>query len=102
MDGSFAAKIHTVTASYDMTTGTNADIHTLLGNNTSGSITVTLPAVASSAGRVYHIKKISAAGNDIVIDGNASETVDGETTYTLDIQYESVTLVCNGSAWFIV
>ena len=102
VDGSISAKVHTITASYDMTSGTNADIHSLLSNNTSGSVTVALPTVASSDGRVYHIKKISAAANDVVIDGSDSETIDGALTYTLDIQYESVTLVCNGAAWFIV
>jgi len=58
--------------------------------------------VSGLGGRTYHIKKIGAAGNDVVIDGASSETIDGATTFTMDIQYESVTLVCNGSAWFIV
>ena len=102
VNGSFSAKIVTITASHDLGSGTNEDLHTLLCNNTSGGITVTLPAVASSEGRVYHIKKISGAGNDVVLDGASSETIDGAATYTLDIQYESVTLVCNGSAWYIV
>jgi hypothetical protein len=102
VEGSVSMKIVTVTANYDMTSGTNSDLHTLLCNNTTGSITVTLPAVASSAGRVYHIKKISGAGNDVVIDGSSSETIDGANTYTLDIQYEAVTVVCDGTAWYIV
>jgi hypothetical protein len=102
VNGSLSAKIVTVTANYDMTSGTNSDLYTLLCNNTAGAITVTLPAVASSAGRVYHIKKISGASNDVVIDGSSSETIDGEATSTLDTQYEAVTVVCDGTAWYIV
>jgi stress response protein SCP2 len=101
--GSFAGKVHTVTAAtYDMTTGTNEDIHTLLVNNTAAITTVTLPAVATSADRVYHIKKISGPTYKVTIDANASETIDGAATFDLDIQYESVTLVCDGSSWYIV
>jgi hypothetical protein len=102
VNGSFAGKVYTVTASYDMTSGTNHDIHTLLCNNTGGSITITLPTVATSTDRVYHIKKISGATNDVVIDGSTTETIDGATTFTLDIQYESVTVVCDGTSWYIV
>jgi hypothetical protein len=102
VNGSFAAKIVTITDTYDLGSGSNEDVRTLLCNNTSGGATVTLPAVASSAGREYHIKKISTAGNDVTLDGNSNETIDGATTYVLDKQYESVTLVCDGSAWYIV
>lgn len=106
VEGSYSGKVYTTTATtYDLGSGTNGAINTLLCNPTSGQLTVTLPPVSGLGGRTYHIKKISATSsptNDVVIDGNASETIDGATTYTLDIQYESVTLVCNGSAWYIV
>lgn len=102
VNGSLSAKVHTVTATYDMSTGTNADIHTLLVNNTAATATITLPAVASSTDRVYHIKKISGPTYAVTIDGNASETIDGATTFELDIQYEAVTLVCDGTSWYIV
>lgn len=36
------------------------------------------------------------------IDGNASETIDGATTYTLSTQYESVTIKSNGTNWYII
>ena len=67
----------------------------------SATLTVNLPAAASNTGRIYNIKNIGAAAT-ITIDPNASETIDGATTYTLTTQYESVTLQCDGSAWFIL
>jgi hypothetical protein len=67
----------------------------------SATLTVNLPAAASNTGRVYNIKNIGAAAT-ITIDPNAAETIDGATTYTLTTQYESVTLQCDGTAWFIL
>lgn len=67
----------------------------------SATLTVNLPAAASNTGRVYNIKNIGAAAT-ITIDPNASETIDGATTYTLTTQYQTVTIQCDGSNWFIL
>jgi hypothetical protein len=67
---------------------------------TSGS-TTTLPAVASSNGKRMTFKKTDATGT-ATIDGNASETIDGQLTQTLTTQYESITIYCDGSTWWIV
>jgi hypothetical protein len=72
---------------------------------TAGSITITLPAVASAGvGRSITVKDRdgNAGSGDITIDGNAAEEIDGATTYVLNIDYQSVTLVNDGSAWMIV
>jgi hypothetical protein len=69
---------------------------------TSAAFTVTLPAAASFTGKRYVIKKTDSTLNAVTIDGNASETIDGATTTTLNTQYESVEIVCDGSNWHIV
>lgn len=71
--------------------------------NCSGSaFTVTLFAASGNSGKTLTITKTdSSLTNIITIDGNASETIDGATTTTLNTQYESVTLYCDGSNWFI-
>jgi len=104
VNGSVSAKVVTVTATYTMATPGNEDLYTLLCNSTGGTdITVTLPAVAASTDRVYNIKKISATDpDDEVVITPTDGTIDGAATYTLNYQYESVTLVCDGSNWFIV
>lgn len=67
----------------------------------SGSnITITLPAAASSAGKWYNIVKTNSTIDTVIIDGNASETINGATTYTLTAQYQSAILLCNGTGWF--
>ena len=74
--------------------------HTTLCDCTSNAITINLPAAV--AGTRYEIKKTDATSNAVTIDGNGSETIDGATTITINSQYESVTIVCDGTNWFIV
>jgi hypothetical protein len=70
----------------------------------SGSaFTVTLYAASGNSGKQIRFKKTdSSTANTITIDGNGSETIDGALTYTLDVQYEEVTLVCDGSNWYVL
>lgn len=96
--GSFSLPISTKTANYTIV-GTD---HTILCDATSGSITITLPAVSTISGRMYVIKKIDATANTVTIDGNSSETIDGATTLVLTTQWETKTIQSNGSAWFVV
>ena len=69
-------------------------------DSTSATVTVTLPAASSSSGHEYRIIKTVSA-NTVVIDGNASETINGATTQTMYQQYETMTIWCNGSEWLI-
>lgn len=67
--------------------------------NKSSAFTVTLP-VASGSGRTLEISNINTG--TITIDGNNSDTIDGETTQSL-LQYESVILIdYSANAWVIV
>ena len=67
----------------------------------SAAITVNLVAAATcGAGFKYHIKNRST--NVITIDPNGSETIDGQATFDLTVQESSVSLICDGSNWFII
>ncbi len=69
-----------------------------------GAQTVNLPAVATSSGRVLVIKDAGglAGTNNITLDGNASETIDGATTFVMNTNYGSTTVYCDGSAWYVI
>lgn len=67
-----------------------------------GPYTVTLPAAASNTGRVYYILNIDTDGDDITIDGNASETINGSTTYALDSYTHVVQIISDGTNWHII
>jgi len=68
-----------------------------------GTITINLPALAGgNAGKEIRVK-LKTAGNTLTLDGNASETIDGSTTYTLTVQNQAVTLVSDGSSnWEVI
>jgi hypothetical protein len=64
---------------------------------------LTLPTAQVISGRVIHIKDAggNAGSNNITIDTEGSETIDGAATLVLSANYESVSLYCDGSNWFI-
>ena len=74
---------------------------TILLNTSSGLATCNLPAASTAAGLILTFKKI-LGGNNVVIDGDGSETIDGATTTTLTAVNQSVTMQCNGTSWFIL
>lgn len=94
---SWGRKVATITGTTTLDTTHNI----ILADATGGSITINLPAVASSSRRVYTILKINAA-NTVTIDGNSSETINGSTTQSLTTQYSVYTIVCDGTAWYII
>ncbi len=67
-----------------------------------GAFTVTLPAASGVTGKIYHIKKTDSSGNAVTVDGNASETIDGDTTKVISTQYDSMEIICDGSNWHII
>ncbi len=69
--------------------------------NASGNTTVTLPAAASHAKRVYTILNAHSTGK-VTIDANNSETINGDSTISLTLQYQYVTIICDGTQWFII
>ena len=66
-----------------------------------GTVTLNLPVAANVSGRLYYIKKLGTTGS-IVIDPNASETIDGGATVTILLALNSVTIISNGTSWFIL
>ena len=69
----------------------------------SGERTINLPAISGQLGRILIIK--DSAGNsaggsdDIILDGNGSETIDGQTTKPMRNDYKSMTIVCGPDEW---
>ena len=89
-------KVNTVTG-----TTTLGNHNVVFADATGGSFTLNLPAVASSTGRIYTILKTNGT-NTVTLDGNASETINGVTTYPISTQYERLIIACDGSAWYVI
>jgi len=90
--------IHTYTADKQLTDKNG----TVLGDATSGDVTFTLPRAGSMVGRVLTIKKVDSTANDVIVDGYASETIDGGTTASIGTQWVSLRLQSDGNNWVIM
>jgi len=69
---------------------------------TSSPATITLPAVADSGGHVFYIKKIDGSNNAVTIDADGTETIDGEQSIEMNLQYQYIMVHCDGDEWFIL
>ncbi len=76
--------------------------YSLFVNANSGSITISLPAASTCAGRVYVVKKIDSSSNNVVLDADGSELIDSISSFTLIVQNQSVTVQSDGSGWWII
>jgi hypothetical protein len=67
----------------------------------STAIAVNLVAAATvGSGFKYQIKNMTT--NAITIDPATTETIDGLSTFVLSTQYAAVTIITDGSNWFII
>lgn len=62
--------------------------------------TITLPAATDV--RQIVVKKVDAGTGYVVVTAAGSDTIDGSTTYTITSQWESVTVICNGTNGWII
>lgn len=60
--------------------------------------TITLPAAATCSGREYII---SALANNVIVDANASELINGSLTQIL-LTADTMQIKCNGTGWIII
>ncbi len=80
----------------------NASHSIVLCNAVFGSITVHLPPAATAGGRQYTIKLIFSNFGTVIIDPFGSEMIEGASTYSFSQQYKYVTIVSDGSNWWII
>ena len=90
--------VQSKTSAYPMVAG---DLGNVINCDASGgAFTLTLLAAATVGdGGTICIRKTDSSANAVTIDGNASETINGVTTFLLTRQNGSVFLVCDGSNW---
>lgn len=91
--------IATKTANYTVT----LNDHTLLGDCTGGNIEFELPDATTCAGQIFFFKRIAAGGNDVNIDPNGTQTIDGSSaTVTLTTQWDRLEIQSDGANWVII
>jgi hypothetical protein len=95
-------KVTTVNAAtYDLLT-TDYFLHVTY-TGTGAVTSLTLPTAQVKAGRTIVIKDAggNASVNNITIDTEGSETIDGAATYVISSDYDAINLYSDGSNWFI-
>ncbi len=95
-DATFATS--TKTSNYTIT-GTDVVI---FADATSGNVTITMPTASSNSGYRFYVKRIDGSANTCTISRSGSDMIDGQTSFSLDLRYTSLTLVSDGSNWYIL
>ena len=71
-------------------------------NALAGAITMTLVAASSCANKVYRFKKTDVSRNLVTIQAAGSDTIDGQATQTLSNPYDTLTIVSDGTVWWVI
>lgn len=93
-----ALSVATKSAAYTITSTDNV----LLVDASGAARTMTLPAASASSGKLFTVKKIDSTTNAVTIARAGSDTIDGQTSYILTAQYQSVNVISNGTLWYLV
>ena len=76
-----------------------------MADASAGQIILDLPISTGTgiAGAEFYIKKIDSSTNTVIISGTESDLIDGQSTYTMNNQYEAIKVVnCGASTWYVL
>lgn len=91
-------EILTLTASATLT-GTRTNIE---GDATAGLVVATLPLAKLVRGIIFQLAKIDPVANVFRVAAQPGETINGDPTCDLFVQYDNVTLRSNGTEFVIL
>lgn len=66
-----------------------------------GPVTVTLLSAAGITGQDMIIEKIDSTFNEVTVAADGSETINGDPSFDLLLQYESIQPTSTGAGWLI-
>jgi hypothetical protein len=93
VNGSFSSAYIAKTANYTLT------LNDYTVDCTTGTFTITLPTAIGITGRIYNVKNTGTGV--ITVDGDGTETIDGELTISL-YQWDSITIQSTNTGWIII
>jgi hypothetical protein len=67
-------------------------------DTTSGAVTLTLPRAANVRGRIFEIGKINAGANNITVQTQGTDTVDGAASKVWNTQFKTFGLMAVATA----
>ena len=82
-----------------VTTSVSASVGDFVDVDASGAaVTVTLPNVAASKGRIVGVSKVDSSANLVTISG----TVNGQSSIMITRQYTSLVMLSTGAEWRLI
>ena len=73
----------------------------VLVDATSGDITITLPTAVGADAKIIDLSKVDAGANKVIVQPDGAETINGNSTLTIQFQNSNATLFSDGSNWRI-
>lgn len=70
-------------------------------NNIQTSLAVILPLASQAQPKEYYFIKADSISGSIIIYGNSSDLINGQSTYELNGAHQSVILISDGQNWFV-
>lgn len=95
-----SVKVYAVSASYVITDTDNYG--TIIVEDTTADRTITLPTASANTSRKIKIVHGASQAGKVIIDGEGSETINGELAQYLYKKYDSISVQSDGAKWFIV
>lgn len=92
-------RIHVdVTATQTM----NFDDDGVIGGVLTSSIFINLPAANACPGKIFTATKSDVSAFSLILDPASTQTIDGAATRNVSVQYETVTIISDGSNWITI
>jgi hypothetical protein len=99
--GGSVPAVRSVSQSTDYTITTYTGVEEVFLITSGANISINIPAASTvGAGYKYQIKNLGA--HTLTIDPNSSETIDTSATFAISTQYAAITIITDGSNWFII
>lgn len=87
-----------VTSHYTLTT----DNDVVFVNSSAALVNVYIPTASGVGGKEIIVKKTIGSNNVVINPVIGTETIDGNSSFTVTSNYESVTLISDNTNWFII
>jgi hypothetical protein len=98
MISSRLSPVQTVSASASVSLATDV----VIASAAASSVVITLPQAAMNRGRKILVKRSDDSANACSVAAASGQTIDGSASYALLVQFDSVTVISDGSNWFVV
>jgi len=70
-------------------------------NSASSSISITLPSASLADSREYYVIKADSVSGSVVVSGSSPNLINGASSYELNGPYQSITLIHDGTDWYV-